>query len=140
MSEEKLYPDSHPIDAEPYYSRHVEAMTVEGLYSKAMIVLQLAVRDNEIAELKQSNIEKQAEIDRLLVAVANQSVRLAGKASIKPQRAATKPKSRVFRDGDMYCAVFMDFINLQESPAGFGDTPKSARTELYKTAMRKAEL
>jgi hypothetical protein len=40
------------------------------------------------------------------------------------------PKSRVFRDGNMFCAVFPDFINLQESPAGFGPTEAEARTEL----------
>jgi len=79
MSEEKLYPDSHPIDAEPYYSRHVEAMTSEGLYSKAAIALQLAVRDKVIAQLEQSNSDRQAEIDRLLVAVAKLSVKMAGK-------------------------------------------------------------
>ena len=121
MSEPKLYPFSHPIDAEPYYSRHVEAMTVEELHSKAAIALQLAVRDKEIARLsaklaeidteevvkiiedgecfarreskmdalKQSNAEKQAEIDRLLVAVAKQSVRLAGN---KPDCAALATK------------------------------------------------
>ena len=37
---------------------------------------------------------------------------------------------RVFMDGDQHCAVFDDFINLQESPAGFGDTPEEAREAL----------
>ena len=40
------------------------------------------------------------------------------------------PESRVFKDGDMWCAVGPDFINLQESPAGFGETPELAREEL----------
>ncbi len=40
------------------------------------------------------------------------------------------PKSRVFMDGDQYCAVMPDFINLQESPAGFGSTVEEARDEL----------
>lgn len=31
-----------------------------------------------------------------------------------------------FMDGDKWCAVFGDFENLQESPAGFGDTVESA--------------
>ena len=30
------------------------------------------------------------------------------------------------RDGDMICAHLNDFENLQESPAGFGSTPKEA--------------
>jgi hypothetical protein len=36
------------------------------------------------------------------------------------------PTVRVFRDGDMFCAVRPDFVNLQESPAGFGETEKEA--------------
>lgn len=40
------------------------------------------------------------------------------------------PKSRVFRDGNKYCAVRTDFTNLQESSAGFGDTPELARKAL----------
>ena len=47
------------------------------------------------------------------------------------------PTSRVFKDGDAWCAVMPDFINLQESPAGFGDTPAMAREELT-WAIRKA--
>lgn len=46
-----------------------------------------------VQALKQSNTDKQAEIDRLLVAVANQSVRLAGK---KPDVSALAEKI-VFR-------------------------------------------
>jgi hypothetical protein len=40
------------------------------------------------------------------------------------------PLTRVFKDGNMWCAVDPDFINLQESPAGFGETPGLAREEL----------
>jgi hypothetical protein len=40
------------------------------------------------------------------------------------------PTTRVFKDGDMWCAVKPDFINLQESVAGFGETPEKAREEL----------
>lgn len=42
------------------------------------------------------------------------------------------PKSRVFKDGNMWCAVFKEFINLQESRAGFGETPEQARQALEK--------
>ena len=38
--------------------------------------------------------------------------------------------SRVFKDGNSWCAVKPDFIDLQKSPAGFGDTPKEARKDL----------
>lgn len=37
---------------------------------------------------------------------------------------------RVFRDGDQWCAVGHSFINLQESPAGFGDTRVAALLSL----------
>ncbi len=33
---------------------------------------------------------------------------------------------QVKMDGDQWCATQADFINLQESPAGFGDSPKEA--------------
>ena len=35
-----------------------------------------------------------------------------------------------FVDGDQWCCVFGDFINLQESPAGFGKTPEEALNSL----------
>ncbi len=41
------------------------------------------------------------------------------------------PKVRVFMDGNMYCAVKPDFITLQESPAGFGETKDEAIKELH---------
>ena len=40
------------------------------------------------------------------------------------------PGSRTFADGNMWCAVMPDFVNLQESPAGFGTTPEEARADL----------
>lgn len=42
------------------------------------------------------------------------------------------PESAVclFIDGDKWCAVYGDFINLQESDAGFGDTFDSALADL----------
>lgn len=36
----------------------------------------------------------------------------------------------VFMDGNMWCATAPGFINLQESPAGFGETPRQAVDEL----------
>lgn len=38
---------------------------------------------------------------------------------------------RTFKDGSCWCAVYNDaFINLQESPSGWGDTPKEAEDDL----------
>ena len=40
------------------------------------------------------------------------------------------PKTRAFKDGSTWCAVRANFVNLQESDAGFGDTPAAARGAL----------
>jgi hypothetical protein len=37
---------------------------------------------------------------------------------------------RIFKDGDAWCATKFDFVNLQESDAGFGATPAEAITNL----------
>ena len=37
---------------------------------------------------------------------------------------------KIFMDGNLWCAVNELFINLQESPAGFGLTPSVALKEL----------
>lgn len=37
---------------------------------------------------------------------------------------------QVFRDGSTWCATDVGFINLQESDAGFGDTPRAAVEDL----------
>ena len=36
------------------------------------------------------------------------------------------------KDGNQWCATYSDFINLQESEAGFGDTQIEAIQELMK--------
>jgi len=38
-----------------------------------------------------------------------------------------------YRDGNKWCAVYGDFINIQESPIGFGDTFEEAMSELEET-------
>lgn len=45
---------------------------------------------------------------------------------------APPPKPHVRLDGNKWCATNPDFINLQESPAGFGDTPEEAIADLAK--------
>jgi hypothetical protein len=49
------------------------------------------------------------------------------------------PRSRVFKDGDMFCAVFPDFINLQESESGWGKTPELARVDLKRATGKEAQ-
>lgn len=40
------------------------------------------------------------------------------------------PRVRTFKDGSAWVAVKPDFTNLQESPAGFGDTVEEAIAQL----------
>jgi len=46
------------------------------------------------------------------------------------------PDSRVYRDGNAWCAVRPDFVDIQTSPAGFGDTPEEARSALREIEKR----
>lgn len=58
---EKLYPpDLLPWELEPHYSKHVLAMTAEGLHSKAEIASQLAWRDKTISTLRAQLAETRA--------------------------------------------------------------------------------
>lgn len=43
-----------------------------------------------------------------------------------------------FVDGDSWCATFDDFINFQESIAGFGTTPEDATESLLKATLERA--
>lgn len=42
------------------------------------------------------------------------------------------PDIRTFMDGNAWCAVLPTFVNIQESLAGFGDTPEQAIEALLK--------
>lgn len=46
------------------------------------------------------------------------------RADLAPKSRPALPESALcfFKDGDQWCCVNADFKNLQESPAGFGDT------------------
>lgn len=57
------YADRAPWDLEPHYSKHVNAMTKEGLHSKADIAAELAFRDARIAELEAELSQVRAELD-----------------------------------------------------------------------------
>jgi hypothetical protein len=50
----KLYGCSNLHTLEPYYSRHIAAMTAEGLHSKSDIAAELAFRDREIVRLQET--------------------------------------------------------------------------------------
>lgn len=42
---------------------------------------------------------------------------------------------KLFMDGNAWCAVFKDFVNMQESQAGFGSTALEALSELAKPGL-----
>lgn len=45
-----------------------------------------------------------------------------------------------FKDGNMWCCVLGDFVNLQESPAGFGKTLLSALRDLLKNLPKNLDI
>ena len=54
-------------------------------------------------------------------------------------RAHGGPSVRYKMDGDQQCATLDDFINLQESPAGFGDTEEAALEDLVRALAEGRE-
>jgi hypothetical protein len=60
-----LYAKRRAFRLEPYYSRHVNAMTAEALHSKGAIAAELAHRDQQIARLREALSSARSEITRL---------------------------------------------------------------------------
>lgn len=59
------------------------------------------------------------------------AAKLAREHDLQQAAAAVKVGAvKVFADGDKWCAVYSDFVNVQESPCGFGDSPEEARRAL----------
>ena len=48
-------------------------------------------------------------------------------------------KYNIFMDGASWCATYHNFVNLQESPAGFGDTQELAVINLLESELQRAE-
>lgn len=46
---------------------------------------------------------------------------------------------KLFRDGNQWCAAFYDFIDIEESQCGFGDTCLKALAELAKPGLCKGK-
>lgn len=60
---------------------------------------------------------------------------LAAKWGLTDEDAAVYAErvgAKLYRDGNAWCATRKDFVNLQESPAGFGDTAIEALAALAK--------
>lgn len=47
------------------------------------------------------------------------------------------PRVRTFMDGNAWCCVGPDFVNLQESPAGFGATREDAMADFASKSLTK---
>ena len=54
---------------------------------------------------------------------------------VKRSKAGDHPAFRLFRDGDQWCATFYDFVNVQESQAGFGSTALAAFAALARPGL-----
>jgi len=72
--EEKLYAVRNPYELQPWFFRHMEAMTAENLHSKGDIAMELAWRDKQIHNLNKivnglltSLDVQQAKIDSLML-------------------------------------------------------------------------
>lgn len=72
--------------------------------------------------------------------MANETMRIDGRYNgYVPALACVHhggPKERAFMDGNKWCAVHPDFVNLQESVSGWGDTAEEARGNLLTQARK----
>ena len=56
------------------------------------------------------------------------------------QEFADRVNLKISKDGNQWCATFSDFIDLQTSQAGFGDTALEAFTDLAKQGLTDKPL
>lgn len=56
---------------------------------------------------------------------------------VERTHANGKPAFKLFKDGDAWCAAFGDFVNIQESQCGFGETALEAFAALAKPGLTK---
>jgi hypothetical protein len=60
-------------------------------------------------------------------------IEVIGRREEEEGHAHGGPDVRYFKDGDQWCAVRKGFVNLQESPAGFGSSQGDALADLEKS-------
>jgi hypothetical protein len=65
-----IYAERDPRVLEPHLSRHMEAMTAEGLHDKGAIAIELAWRDAEIERLNTEIAKRDALMDSQYIAGA----------------------------------------------------------------------
>ena len=100
-----------------------------------MIALQCgtprSVQEN--ANAAWAGLGKKMGFDPMTVQPTGQGDRFFTAVAVPPE------KIHVQRDGASWCATLPGFINLQESPAGFGDTPEEAIADLKAQGDRNAD-
>lgn len=101
---------------EPEIAAALEACL--GVPEVQMIVRRLAFQRDKLL----------ADCNTLSSAMAMQYVNAGELLNLVEESKPAIPHNAIcfFEDGNKWCAVFGDFVNLQESPAGFGDNHEEA--------------
>jgi hypothetical protein len=98
---ERKYPPLHPQNLEPHYSSHVAAMTTEELHSKADIAMQLAWRDQQLADRDATISSQLSTIERMAAKLTIAlDERDAARAALERIRARVRGFLRVYHGAD----------------------------------------
>lgn len=122
---EKIYADRDPAGLEPWYSQHVNAMTAEGLHSKADIAAELAWRDSKLEECdKARSYDAEAFEKRLAVAYAR-------------NRSVTAERDALKHDLERYMDIANSECNRAESLQCRLETERKERTTEYNAVAER---
>lgn len=88
---DNLYPDLDPMKLEPDFSRHMLALTAEGLHDKSAIAEQLAWRDQTIRRLEAAALASRAALLDDLAAVKAKAVTRDRLAVLKHMLCGMEP-------------------------------------------------
>ena len=110
--------------------------SIDDLYRRVSILEQvLNVMVNEQENVATATATR--EEDELVNLLTKQGV-ITQLKNIGPKQLGTPLKIHYFKDGKAWRAVQSDFVNLQESPAGFGDTTEEAFDDLMNTLAKQS--
>lgn len=106
------------------------AILLAAMKPMPMVMLQCGAPRSaqESANAAWARLGERMGFDFMTVQPTGQGDRFFSAVAFPPKAPASKPHIKM--DGNQWCATWPDFINLQESPAGFGDTPAEAIAEL----------
>lgn len=128
-----------PVDSAPDVSDHTDIMDVVELISERLETYWIStgrdVTRGKIAWIKENRHPIAAAWLTVKVDAAKKKLVSAQdvlkRFEYQLEEEQTKAKMRVYMNGDQWCAVMPDFVDLQASPAGFGGTPDEARQNLF---------